>query len=241
MKKIILALIAGVVLISCEKEEGYNNYSSRLGTFEETGEGSKDYHIILDNGTTLVPFENSTSKGNFSPNERVIAFYSKVSEDSDGELINAAIHSIDDVLTKDVVTLTGENQDSIGNNTIHIHEEDIWISNNYLNFYFSYLGYNKTHYVNLIKYPNDSINDEDRLILEFRHNNNDDFQNYEYTGIVSFDLNSLPQTSSDSVTFVVKIQDYFAGEVYWNGTYYPALEQASFREISQEDFVYLID
>ena len=116
--------------------------------------------------------------------------------------------------------LTDEVADSIGNNRIHVHEKDIWISNNFLNIYFSYYGGNQVHYLNMIKHPNDSVDVDGRLVMEFRHNDNGDSYSYPYDGIVSFDMNSLYKSGMDSLPFVVNVKDWYGDTLVWKETYY---------------------
>ncbi len=224
MKNKILILLTFALAFACSlDEDGYENNYYSLGVYESTGDGITDFQVNLDNGNVLIPIEISDYLLKYNNGARVIVYYSMLNDDSElneNRMINSAIHQIEEVLTKGVIVLTNEISDSIGNDPIHVYKDDIWISNNFLNIFFSYYGYNQTHYLNMIKYPNDSLDDEGRLILEFRHNNNDDFYNYEYDGLVSFDMTSLQTPGIDSLPLVVKVIDYEGDSIFWKDTYH---------------------
>lgn len=243
MKKIALFLLGAAMLYSCSKDNGYDNYHRKLGIYEIEDAESGSYQIILDNGDVLLSEESSGNYSSYVDGDRIVVNYSKISSTSleDGtEIINSAIHYIEKVLTKDVITLSNEIADSIGNNTIHVHEEDFWFSNNFLNVYFSYYGYNQVHYINLIKYENDSVDSDGRLILELRHNKNNDLPQYAYDGFASFDMNSLYQPGMDSIPIVVKVNDYYVGTVSWNSTYYFNTQHKSTKVVDTENLNILI-
>lgn len=225
MKNGILFVLTLTLVFACTlDDDGYENYYYSLGVYESTGDRIADFQINLDNGNVLIPAEISENLLKYDNDQRIIVYYTILddgsSESSDNQMINAAIHEMEEILTKGVIELTEEISDSIGNDPIHVHEEDIWISNNFLNIYFSYLGYNQTHYVNMIKYPNDSLDNEGRLVLEFRHNDNNDYYDYEYQGLVSFNMNSLQTAGVDSLPLVVKVMDYDGDSIFWKATYY---------------------
>jgi hypothetical protein len=221
--KILIVLTLAFVFASCLDDDGYENYYYSLGVYDSTGDGIADFQVNLDNGSVLIPVEISGNLKKYDDEARVIVYYTMLNDDSgsnDTLMINSKIHQIEEVLTKDVIVLTDEISDSIGNDPIYVHEEDIWISKNFLNVYFYYYWYNQVHYVNMIKYPNDSVDDEGRLLLEFRHNSNNDPYDYTNDGLVCFDMNSLQRPGIDSLPFVVKIIDYEGDSMFWKDTYY---------------------
>lgn len=223
MKKQFLFLLAIALILACSKDEDeYDNYKLNLGIYENTGDGETDFQVNLDNGDIVVPGKVSSDLFKFNDGERVLVYYTPLENDSesDNQTINSAIHYVEEILTKGIITLTDDITDSIGNTPIHVHEEDIWFSKHYLNIYFSYYGYDRTHYLNMIKYENDSVDDEGRLFLEFRHNDNGDYYSYAYDGLVSFDMNSLHTVGSDSLPITVKVEDFDGEVLLWKGTYY---------------------
>ena len=235
MKKFVWVISITVILFSCNKDEEktYPNYWKSLGVFESTGSGDTEYIINLDNGNVIVPKESNVYTDYYNTGDRVKVLYSIYSEQETDTNKNysAVVHDLRSVLTKDVITLTDDIADSINNDPIHVHEEDIWFSKNYLNIYFNYYGYQETHYINLIKFPNDSVDADGNLVLEFRHNGNNDYMTYVYDGIVSFDMNSLYQPSLDSLPIVVKVNDYDGDSLIWKGTYYFTEQEKSAKSV----------
>lgn len=224
MKKSILFILVLTIVFACSKDQDkYEIYYKSLGVYEITGDGDADFRINLDNGSILIPGEIAGDLNKYDDGERVITYYSKLTEPDqpeEGQELNSAIHYINDILTKDVISITEENADSLGNDAIHVHEEDIWISNNFLNIYFSYFGANQVHFINMVKYPNDSVDAEGRLMMEFRHNSNNDYPSYAYDGLVSFDMNSLYEEGIDSLPIVVRVIDYYNDTLNWKDTYH---------------------
>lgn len=223
MKKILLIAIAAILLVSCNtKDERYDNYWTSLGVYETTKDNALGFQIALDNGNYVIPKEITDGAHSLEDGTRVVIYYSIINEEAGANenlIISAALHQIDDVLTKNVIEISEEIADSIGNDPIHVHSEDIWISNNYLNIYFSYYGGGRIHYINMIKFPNDSTDAEGNLILEFRHNNNGDYPSHAYDGFVSFDLNNLQSLEVDTLPIVVRVTDYDGYELEWKDTY----------------------
>jgi hypothetical protein len=69
-----------------------------------------------------------------------------------------------------------------------------------------FIGGNETHYLNLVGFPDEPINDT--INLEIRHNNKDDNGSTYYNGFVNFDLSSLQQEGVDSVVLRIKAKEY---------------------------------
>lgn len=224
MIKIVILFIGIIFLhIACNPvDEGYDNYRASLGVYEVTGQTSNDFQIYLDNGIIIVPSKIEGTWGTLSNNDRVLTNYSLISIKEEGEApkYNAAIHSINKAWTKNIITLTEENADSLENNEVYLEGKDIWLSKNYLTLDFSYYGYNKAHDFNLVKYANDSVDSEGYLLLEFKHKANSDLMVYEYVATISFNLNGLYKPGMDSVNIKFKAPVYINNSVIWKSTYY---------------------
>lgn len=244
MKKSFFFVLLLALAFACNKnDDNYTYYIKSLGIYEKTGDAATDFQINLDNGNILIPERVADNLVRFNNGDRVIVYYSSLSElpdTYDGEEIKSEVHYINDILTKDVITISPEISDSIGNDAIHVHKEDIWISKNYLNIYFSYLGHSRIHYLNMIKYPNDSLDADGRLLLEFRHNDNNDYPSYAYDGLVSFDMNSLQLPGIDSLPLVVKVSDIYGQTIYWKDTYHFENNNESSKRIEIQNTDFLI-
>lgn len=180
MKKLALRVIAifffGLSVTpfsSCDSDNSYtlDDIYVYMVTVKPIGDDAFD--LVLDNGTLLW----AVNSYRYTPryNQRAIAYFTLVS-DKQGEYEHyITLRGLTSVLTKNIIDLTTENKDSIGNDPIKITR--YWIGDDYLNIEFEYKrGGESVHYVNLV---NNTIADtiaNDKVRLEFRHNANNDPQ-----------------------------------------------------------------
>ncbi len=207
LSTIILAMFVAIGFQSCDDNDGYS-----LGDFwvdiatVETDDNSSAYWFILDDGTTLWP---AASDIQYLPKQgqRIILNYSILSNQKNEFDHYIKINYIWDILTKKTIVLTATNADSIGNDPVKIN--DMWIGNHYLNvdFLFNYGGI-RPHAINLVE--NSLIPDpqDGKIHLEFRHNAYGSTNNRLYNGLVCFDLKPYQNSSTDSVTFAIKVLDW---------------------------------
>ena len=226
MKKLIILVLSVFLITSCSKDD--DNYSLGkfwvgLGILQTTDYDTGSYRIIMDNKNVLIPVSVDFSIYDYAKNgDRILINYTILDDNAHGS--NPAteyyvmINSVSKVLMKGIIDITEQNQDSIGNNPVNIG--DIWITGDLLNIRFGYWGFNRTHYINLVKQPGELNKDTVQPIeLEFRHNNNGDEENIPYTAYVSFRLNALKIDGLDSVKFVVKSTNYNGSEFRREGVY----------------------
>jgi hypothetical protein len=207
LSTITLAMFVAIGFQSCDDNNGYS-----LGDFwvdiatVETDDNSSAYWFILDDGTTLWP---AASDIQYLPKQgqRIILNYSILSDQKNEFDHYIKINYIWDILTKKTIVLTATNADSIGNDPVKIN--DMWIGNHYLNvdFLFNYGGI-RPHAINLVE--NSLIPDpqDGKIHLEFRHNAYGSTNNRLYNGLVCFDLKPYQNSSTDSVTFAIKVLDW---------------------------------
>lgn len=207
LSAITLAMFVAIGFQSCDDNNGYS-----LGDFwvdiatVETDDNSSAYWFILDDGTTLWP---AASDIQYLPKQgqRIILNYSILSNQKNEFDHYIKINYIWDILTKKTIVLTATNVDSIGNDPVKIN--DMWIGNHYLNvdFLFNYGGI-RPHAINLVE--NSLIPDpqDGKIHLEFRHNAYGSTNNRLYNGLVCFDLKPYQNSSTDSVTFAIKVLDW---------------------------------
>ena len=162
---------------------------------------STDYwwHQVKDNDRVLVNFSIIGNKNNENHNEH---YYVK-------------INSLRKILYKGILEITPEMEDSIGNDPIDV--KDKWIKNNMLNFELRYRGGSKIHFINLVKQPG-AITTEP-VILELRHNNNDDPDNIPMLAVVTFDLSTLKIEGKTSTQFKVIAKDLDGEDFEYTGEY----------------------
>lgn len=218
MKRVVfISLLLVIAMLACEKEEYVPTYIG-VGSIEMNGESDIDFIVNLDNGDTLTAIEvfddNTIAEG-----DRVLVEYSVIEEKSTNSY-DVSIYDIDDILTKGVIQLTEDNNDSIGDDAIHTNDNNIWIFGKHLTIIFDYYGYGQTHSINLARPIGEPIYDDDgRLILEFRHNANGDFPYNSIRGIVSFELESLRIGDEESIDFVIRINNYDDEDFEFVGSY----------------------
>jgi hypothetical protein len=210
MKKILFGIFILSLITSCNIEE--NNSMDRNWISIATVENptlSSSFHFLLDNGDRL--FSKTTNLLNYHPKDgqRIIANYTILSntDENNSHNYDVKLNDVYEILTKGVLKIKPQQQDSIGNNQIEI--KNIWIGSNYLNVEFAYLGLDKTHYINLVSDSTKTYSDN-KIHLEFRHNANSDSPSYSKWGMASFDLRSLKAQSipGDSLNLVIHTREY---------------------------------
>ena len=207
VKIILLAIIPFLFLGSCNNDDdGYASgkwWESLATVYPE----NNTYYLVLDNGSKLGVVASDV---NYRPkaNQRVYVNYTLLSDSANGFKHLVKINWLSEILTKGIINLTFENQDSIGNDPIKIHS--LWIGDDYLNIFFGYnTGGQSVHYINLV---NNTIPDpnpiDEKIRLEFRHNANNTPEWYGRKGYVAFDLRPYKTTENEFVDFVISSRDF---------------------------------
>lgn len=215
-----LLLIMGIVLFlsGCNESEEPETYWYNYGTYLNSDLSNEGFMLKMDNGDTIIPVSVDYVETGVEHGSRVIGVYTIDTEE--GQRIEGKVRKVEQILTKDILQLTEENQDSIGNDQVMTWDENIWLSENHLNVIFGYYGGGTTHFINLVKPIGTQIDSASgRQILEFRHNANNDVFNYDFIGIVSFDIWILYELGMDTLKFLFKSEDYSGEPFTWEGTY----------------------
>lgn len=208
----IIAIILSLsVFTGCDDDDtySYGNLWVAIGTIEKQGESDIAYTLKLDDDNTILePISFGYPYFKTEDNQRVVVNYTILGDKSTTETkkYQVQVNALKEILTKDITNLTEENSDSIGNDPVKV--DKAWMTNNYLSFRFKYYGGSKTHYINLVKNPENKSEKENEIILELRHNNNDDYAGNVLSGLVSFDLNSLNLTDKQKVDIKIKAKEY---------------------------------
>lgn len=223
MKKILMGIFALTLLVSCNMHDNEDsNVANRwtsIATVQNSGLRS-DFYFRLDNNDLM--WVRSTNFPNYVPKDgqRIIADYNILSVNNESALYNHKVALVDvyEVLTKGIFAITPATQDSIGNNPIEVRQ--MWIGSDYLNVEFNYYGYNKIHFISLVKDAAKTYTDN-KVHLEFRHNANADATSYSRWGVVSFKLSTLKQSAvGDSVNLVIHTKEFgSAADRSYNLTY----------------------
>lgn len=225
MKKIGFGILTGFLLMftGClDNEDGYslNDVWIGFGTVQKAAD--ETVTVKLDNNDVLVPVVSNYpywELEKFENGKRIIVNYTVLDEDENSSLPRyfVKINSVKDVLTKGILDITTENQDSIGNDPIVVQE--CWMTDSLLNFQLKYWGRYKVHFINLVKQPGTLTADSQPFELELRHNDNDDDEAILFTAFVSFKLKNLQVAGLDSVSFRVTSSDYEGEEFEYEGVY----------------------
>ncbi|MDR1810344.1 MAG: NigD-like protein [Prevotella sp.] len=205
---VLLAIFPLLLFSACNDDEGYSQSKQweALATVYPTSETA--YYLVLDDGATLGV---SDSGVNYRPkaNQRVYVNFTLLNNTGNYDYY-AKINWISEILTKSVVNLIPENEDSIGNDPVKIHS--LWLGDNYLNVYFGFnSGNQKTHFINLVNNTAIVRPDSSKIYLEFRHNANGDPEWYPSNGFVAFDLRPYKaawQELQDSIDLVIDVKDF---------------------------------
>ncbi len=194
----VLTLFLGSFLEACSLNDDDN-----FGTVNVDGEAvatilpveddEKDFYFLLDGGQKLYPSDKRGIAGNYDwkKGQRVHILFNLLEQKIPGYEYNGQIVYLFNILTKDVIPLTEDTADSIGDDRIDITAGVF--GNKHLNIYFRFRGTenpNKVHMVNLVRNETkEGITEEgDFLVLEFRHNAYNDYQSKTLEGNVSFRL-----------------------------------------------------
>lgn len=215
--RVIIISILSIGVVSCSLEdEGYpiDNIWIGFGIFYKDNATSLGYKVKLDNKEEIIPIATNLNLGNFTDSCRVLVNYTILSDIADTLDYNkyyVKINMMQDILMKGIIDITPAIEDSIGNDPIIV--KDAWLSGGLLNFELKYWGYNKKHFINLVKQPGEITTDSQPIELELRHNANNDLAGTLYIAYVSFDLSAIKIANTDSVKFKVTATDY-NGDVY---------------------------
>ena len=189
LKKILifttLVAISLSVLASCDTYIAGKDPvgANELGTVR-VNDG--DYVIILDQSGeyTFKNMEDELYRIHAEEDgQRVIVTYYF----ADGSHRPGSPIDIYKVLTKDIFEMNEAAEDSIGNDRINV--ESAWISGGYINIRFGYYASGmKSHFINLVSYPQGSgdVPVTDAPYFELRHNDFNDGWNYWMEDYVSF-------------------------------------------------------
>ncbi|MGE5449025.1 MAG: hypothetical protein ACM3PR_11720 [Bacteroidales bacterium] len=179
---------------------------------------SDSFTIELDNGSILIPSNVSYWKDDVHNNQRVLANFTMLGDQQrpdSTKQYDVKLNSLRNILYKGILDITPAMEDSIGNDPIFV--KDHWQNKNMLNFELQYLGGSKIHYINLVKQPTASATEP--VVLELRHNNNDDLEHINMSAVVTFDLSSLKVAGKDSVTFKVVAKGFNNYNFEYTGVY----------------------
>lgn len=193
MKKFSISLTILITLIlvltplfqSC-LDDG-DEYYLAIATYRLTE--NEDAYFVLDEGETMHP--QHAKYGKLKDGQRAYIYFDILDEKIEGYDYNIRVRGIYEILTKEVISLTEETADSIGDDKINI--TGMWFGDGYLNLQFQFLGTrnpDKLHMINLVRNETEEGETEEKeegyISLEFRHNAYNDRQEEVLNGIAAF-------------------------------------------------------
>ena len=212
---VILTVLTMPMLQSClDDDNDYRNTLFTIGTLEIID--GKDYFFNLDDGDKMYPSDTAYIHNYELVNgQRVFIHFLPLEEDKPGYEYNVKLIQLENILTKDIIPLTEETADSIGNDRINVAE--LWITGNYLNIehqFFHSDNPDKKHMLNLVINQTSEAPepDEDYINLEFRHNAYNDEQRTPGWGVVSFKLDEIEKQLEGKKGLKILVNSIYDGK-----------------------------
>lgn len=214
MKSKLLALFAVLFLgfSSCDDGNGYSLGDIALD-MATVNQEVDCYSLSGDTWGTMWPAATAIPWYHPADSQRVIVYFTPLQDDFQGFDCAIKVGDVEEILTKRIETLTGENDEEYGNDPLNIEDGNIWISGGFLNIRFiQNMPKQHKHRISLVKDPayNESANDG-YIHLEVRYNDYDDFSQAYIYGLVSFNL-EYPSLSPDSKGFKIRVNLLNKGE-----------------------------
>ncbi len=223
MKKLVFYLMMGAMLgflPGCDLDDdeySLNDAWVGYGLVQKDADAGLS-QIVMDDNEILFPVSTDSWWNQVKDNDRVLVNFTIIgnkNNENHDEQYYVRINSLRKILYKGILDITPEIEDSIGNDPIDV--ADKWIKNGMLNFELRYRGGSKIHFINLVKQPGAIATEP--VILELRHNNNDDPDNIPMLAVVTFDLSSLKIQGKTSTQFKVIAKDFDGKDFEYTGEY----------------------
>ncbi len=207
LKLLLFVAVLGVLTVACNKETETSGVS--IATVIKTED---NFYLKTDKGNNLYPQSSSIDAGRLDDSMRVVAYYTLVSEGDAEDFYDYYINltSLSEILTKPYFTFTAETteevRDSIGDDAIRVHSA--WFTDQYLNLEFEYPGGGyAVHYINLVMDEENLTTDEGAIILELKHNANNDPYYRSMWSLAAFDLTELKREDNEPVEILLRWKD----------------------------------
>lgn len=203
-------ILLPVLTLSCtddsdERLSDSGRYQVTYGIVEKPT--MQSYTIKLDEGITIYPQESTVPSFNFENRMRVEIDYTILEPAQSDEEFNyyVRLNGAREVLTKKIISDT-EAPSAPGNDPIELTK--IWIVDEYLNFEYLYIGGSKTseHQMNLVM--RESATTDNRILLDFHHDADQDSATQAVNGSVSFRLDEAFPQNTDPIRLRIRYKTY---------------------------------
>lgn len=232
MKKVkfIAFILATTVLApflqSCLDDDDDPTESLVISTINVPNPDSKDFYFTLDNGKKMFPSDaRELTNYELNDGQRAFIIFNQLDEKHPGYDYNVQVKRIENILTKDIVTMgEGENtEEKIGDDKINATYMWITHDSKYLTIEIQYYGSqseNKKHFLNLVINQSAAETaadnaDNDYLELEFRHNDEGDSPNRLGEGYVSFKLDKIKELAEGKKGLRIRVNTIYNGVKYY--------------------------
>ncbi|MBS2100360.1 NigD1/NigD2 family lipoprotein [Carboxylicivirga linearis] len=202
-----LVAVLGILMVACYKESETTGVS--IATIIKTDD---HFYLKSDKGNNLYPETSYIDASRLEDSMRVVAYYTLLGEKETESFYDYSINltGLNEILTKPFFTFTSETteevKDSIGYDAVRVHSA--WFTDQYLNLEFEYPGGGYTvHYINLVMDEENLTNDEGAIILELKHNANNDPYYRSLYSLAAFDLTQLIPENNEAVDILLRWMD----------------------------------
>lgn len=190
-----------------------------ISTIKVPVEGGKEYYFNLDDGSKMYPGDTRyLTPFELIDGQRAFILFKELDEKIAGYDYNVEVKKVEPILTKDIINLTTENIEEIGDD--RINATHMWIAQGYLTIEFQYLGTHtkdKMHFLNLVINKTLTEKEDDEYIyLEFRHNAEDDTPDRPGEGYVSFKLKEIEPLLEGKKGLKIRVNTIYNGEKFYN-------------------------
>ena len=200
---------ASILLPSCDNDESYSIGDIAVDWVTVHVEADGLYTFTGDTWGTMFPAATSLWGYRPTEGERAYLIFNPLYDNYGGYDVGIKPERIYPILTKNVEDLTKENDKEFADHPVHLRTAQI--SGGYMTIIFDQkIPQTKKHWVNLVKNPEEEVNADGYIHLEYRYNTYGDTLNVYQTGIVAFNLQTLPIKEAKGIK--LKINDAKKGK-----------------------------
>ena len=197
-----LIIILSLILSCCMTDDDAETYYIEVGNL--VGSSLSSLTIETDQGNTLFPV-SIPSGYEIEDGQRVLVQYSVINTESTvTNGLNVDVISIQDFYVKNILVANDEVRDTLANDPVTI--SSLWISKDYLNLEFTFLGNDTIHYFDVV-YDEEQQEIEDHVTLDFHHDANEDEAYQRYRVFMSVPLEQFQVAGQDSVNVWFRADD----------------------------------
>lgn len=181
-------------LQSCDDNDGKSLGDFTPPLWATVRTAGNAFYLDCDVWGTLWPTNIDLGWYEAADGQRVITSFTPLADEYSGYDHAVQLLTLQNILTKEVETLTSENEEEFGNDPVLIYKNDIGISGGYMNIIFLQdLPSKNKHRISLVRaQEEEALSAADGYIhLQLRYNDYDDRTGYRYPGAVSFNLKNL--------------------------------------------------